>query len=335
MTNTPIAAIPFASAYSDVAMIKTALSKKGQEGVVNVIINADHLKFFDQKNISLDQKIALINAIGWGKSGNMQIFRKHLETKYSLKHDVLDSVLTDPLYPGEEFCFGAMKISAADLCLLGYLQVLNYSDQPILAYKAAYRAALLQPKSECAAVVIGLIMAQTQAEYLWCDCVDHMMSLRNDINLTQDKFRPEASKAIYAYFEAGVSKCHGSPVSTGPDAVLITKQQDSPIFNSVIFYDEEIDGTRIHILIMNQGSDKMPECDIELLFNDEEEGMGKMIHRDRLPAIQPGETIEKDIYIPNYKAYNPNVDLKISIDPDNLVPETNEENNSSSFNDQG
>lgn len=332
--HTPIAGILFANAYQDVAVIKSALVKRGKEAEAKVMLAQEHLKFLDQKNTSLDQKIALVNALGWGEPKNLEVFRKHLETKYALKHDILDSVLTDPLYPDEEFCFSALKISAHDLCILGYLQVLSNSERPILAYKSAYRSALLLPHSECAAVVLGLIMAQTQAEYNWCDCYKHMMSIRQDDKLTQDKFRPDAMKSIYAYFEEGSSKCNLA-ISSGPDAYLLTKQNESKLFNSVIFYDDENKGTRIHILIMNPGSEKMPEVDIELVFDDEVEGLGQKIFRDKLPMIPPGETIEQDIFIPDYRAYNPNVNLKITIDPDHLIPEMDEENNTQSFFEEG
>ncbi len=333
-TNTPIVAIHFANAYNDISIIKNVLDKKGKEGEVIVELTQEHLKFFDQKNTTLDQKIALVNAIGWGKSNNIQIYRKHLELKYHLNTLVLDSVLTDPLYPGEEFCFNAKKITAQELCLLGYIQVMGNHDRPMLAYKAAYEAALSLPTNHTANIIIALILAQAQAEYDWCSSYLHMKSLREDARLVQDRLRKGAIDSIYAYFDSGASKCN-TPVHEGPDAALLTTQNESPLFNSVVFHDEASNGTRIHVLIMNKGSEIFGASYLEIIFRDEEMEGGKYVFRDKLPEIQPGETIDKDIIIPEYKTYRPNTEFKITIDPDHLIPETNEDNNVASFYEQG
>jgi hypothetical protein len=326
-----IADIHFAEAYEEVTIIGNSI-KSNQS---HIKLTADHLKFLDQKNIGLDQKTALIQLLGSSSADNLNIYKKHLTTKYLLKPTVLDSVLTDPLYPGEAFCESAQKISAQDLCCLGYLQLLQNMDRPMLAYKSAYRAALLLPESETASVINGLVLAVSQQEYDWCNACRHMISLKQHQQFKQDKFNQAASNLIYTPFEIDAVKCHTSTLTEGPDIVLITQQSESPLYNSIVFDDDETNGSRIHLIIMNKGSVEFPESVIRFSFHDELEGQEPFNYLSKLPTVAAGETIEADIIIPDYKIFNPNADFDIHIDPNNLIPETNEENNSERFHEQG
>lgn len=326
-----IADIHFADAYTDVLIIGNAIKSNPSQ----IKLSADHLKFLDQKNIGLDQKAALIQLLGNGSSENLNLYKKHLITKYHLKPTVLDSVLCDPLYPGEEFCVAAQKISAHDLCCLGFLQLLQNITQPMLAYKTTYRSAILLPESQTAAVMNGLVLAISQQEYAWCDVCRHLISLKNNAQLKQDKFRDEAAKMIFTPFENDATKCHIATLINGPDIVLLTQQDDSNLYNAIVFDDKETNGSRVHLLIMNKGSVEFPESIIKLTFHDDLEGQETFSYLSKLPAVAAGETIETDIIIPNYKIFNPNADFDIHIDPNNLIPETNEENNLAHFHEQG
>jgi subtilase family serine protease len=55
----------------------------------------------------------------------------------------------------------------------------------------------------------------------------------------------------------------------------------------------------------------------------------------KIPALKPGEEVELTLFISGYWIYNPNADFRIDLDFDNNILETDEQDNSGTFYEEG
>ena len=74
--DSPATSTPFSEAYLDIPLVKMAQ----EQGV----LNQEMCRFLTDLNISIDQKAALVNALGWKFEGekNAEIFTQYLMKKY-------------------------------------------------------------------------------------------------------------------------------------------------------------------------------------------------------------------------------------------------------------
>ncbi len=376
LADSPLTSIFFAKAYSDVSIINDILLKRGKEEVYQFALTDAHLKFFDDKNISLDQKIALINALGWGTSNNIIVMKNHLAKKYTLEALVIDSILQEPLYENQEFYAPAQNISYDDLTMLAYVQVMHDYFNPMLGMQCAYRAALNNEASEATTYILAFILAQYYLDMDWCSIYPVFASARDAGSYTKDQFRKEAVSAMFEYVDLYMHICdeeydeemieeqnpalsndiytelhwQQNPVYVKPghqlisdkknkvDLELLNKRNDNePMYNSWILYDEESNGTALHFQIKNNGNKASIETNLEIVIDNSQEFEGAipMYIQRNIPPIEPNETIELELIIPDYWIYDPNADFKIILDLDNNIIETNEKNNIVSFHEFG
>lgn len=311
--DSPLTSIFFAGAYSDVSIINDILLKRAKEEVYQFELTETHLKFFDNKSISLDQKIALINALGWGTSNNIIVMKKHLAKKYSLELFVVDSILQEPLYENQEFYAPAQSISYDDLTLLAYVQVMHDYFQPMLGMQCAYRAALTNQESEATTYILAFILAQYYLDMDWCSIYPVFASARDAGSYTKDQLRKDGIAAIFEYADLYMHICDEGyneemPEEQNPTSsneiysevywlqnpvyvksthqlisdkknkvdlqLLNTRSDNQPMYNSWILYDEESNGTVIHFQIKNEGNIPSIETNLEMEIDNSDEYEG-------------------------------------------------------------
>lgn len=371
VADSPLTSTFFAEAYKDVDVINEILLRRGKSDVFQFSMTEKHLNFFDNPTISLDQKIALVNALGWGTSQNIDVFKKHLQKKYTLEAIVLDSILQEPLTENQEFYLPAQVISYDDLTLLAYVQVMHDYFRPMLGMQCAYRAAINNQKSEATTYILALILAQYYLDFDWCLIYPAVSSVRDIGPYSKDFMRKEAVSAIFEYIEIYRNACDEIPLDTeltnndsifsaehwikNPvyikpdhqqisdkksrvDLKLLNKQSDeNPMFNSWVVFDEASEGTTFLLQIQNDGN--LPSIETNMLLRIDNslelEGAMPMYFQHKIPVIQPSQTLDLRVTIPNYWIYDPNADFEILLDYDNNIIEENEKNNHSSFHEWG
>lgn len=294
LADSPLTSTFFAGAYSDIPMINELITQRNHKEIHKFQLTEAHIKFFDNNAISLDKKVALINALGWGESENIQLMKGHLMKKYKLQQMVLDSILQVPVYENQDFYEPAKVISNDDLLLLAYVQAMHDYFHPMNAFQCAYRATINNPISAATGYVFGLIQAQFYMDIDPCSIYLVMLSAREARSYSEDFLRPDALTSIFSYIDQYEKKCSESdddrtdesaiespfylleysqdywreyPVYEKPlqkllsdkknkvDLVLMNTRSDKiPMLEHWIFYDEDIDGTSIDVTISNKGN---------------------------------------------------------------------------------
>ena len=369
--DSPLTSTFFATAYADQPLIKQILDVRGMDEKYNFDLTSEMLKYFDDISITLDKKVALINALGWGDDKNTGIFKKHLSKKYGLQESDIDQILILEVNETSVLPESAKKISNDDLVLLGYLQIMGNYFEPTRGILAIEAAITNNMGSEATAWVYSLLAAQIYLDISWCEVYVSVFQV-SIMTYTKDFMRDEAKNAIWEYIGLYQSSCEevvdGEDVASEPDvfensleyysANPVYKKQDLQIgdekstsvdleilnsdksndqmLENWIFYDPDDNGTVMRIEVRNNGT--MTSAETNLMFHnfpDDTDGLGEIYNQAVIPAIEPGKTIIVDVRIPQYWIYDPNANFEISLDFDGNIREINEENNRKSFYEAG
>ena len=174
--DSPATSTPFSEAYLDIPLVKIAQ----EQGV----LNEEMCRFLTDLNISLDQKAALVNALGWKFEGkkNTEIFTQYLMKKYRFQTKDL------PIY----------ALNRSELMCLGYLKLLDDYFHPLEAMKILERALKIKPKSFTVNIVTAIARGQVAFDYDWCQIWCFAETVLNNKSLEED-FRPEATSIIVDY----------------------------------------------------------------------------------------------------------------------------------------
>jgi hypothetical protein len=260
--DSPLTSTPFYMAYLDVPIIKA------HEGAAT--ISSDGMKFLDS-NAPLDEKVAMINALGWGKETLVKEYRQFLGKKHGLNEPFFDSVLQYRGDNPEEYP-GTDKLSQNELICLAYFQAMGDYFNPLKGHYCAYQAYIKGP-SKTLALIYGLIVAQYNLDVNWCYVYQVMDYCLNQAGIAQDAFREEAVRIIFEYIDLYKSECVEEVVDYGEHEYgLVQPKPDYFPFEGVqenkgkkdhadlmieeIIRPEYVDayqGTRVMVIIKNNG----------------------------------------------------------------------------------
>ena len=301
--DSPLTSTTFCKAYDDIALIKkTMLEEKS-------VLNSEHLAFFDNATIPLDQKVALINALGWGDTVKTTMYIAHLAAKYKIPSVVFDSILT---WRGSQpnLYSPAAAISAEDLCCLAYMQAMGNYFAPIKGYYCAYQAANIKPQSEAVSYVYGLILAQFYLDNDWCQVYKIMEAVRDFDAYSTDRLREAAIANIFEYITLYKESCDPNgynpfrnaeiikPETLGehdynkPTARLMRDGKKYADLKVIKFeipeYDENIKGAIIRVKVKNTGNMASVETNAKLydLDIDKEEAKRRKLTKSQISAIE-------------------------------------------------
>lgn len=174
--DSPATSTPFSEAYLDIPLVKMAQ----EQGV----LNEEMSRFLTDLNISIDQKAALINALGWKFDGkkNAEIFTQYLMKKYRFQTKDL------PIY----------ALNGSELMCLGYLKLLDDYFHPLEAMKILEGALKIKPNSFTVNIVTAIARGQVAFDTDWCQIWRFAETVLNNKSLNED-FRPEATSIIMDY----------------------------------------------------------------------------------------------------------------------------------------
>jgi CARDB len=370
--DSPLTSTFFAMAYNDVPVIGSIMQQRMSTGNSNIELAPEHMAFLDNAGYSLDQKIALINGLGWGDSNNTEIYIQHLMKKYNLTHSTFDSLLVFRIYPDIDMWQSGKVINQHDLMSLSYIQVMGDYFNPLVVGNVVDYTFVQMQDSQAAACVVGLVLSQVMLDIDWCGVYQGFDVVRYG-TFTKDVMRPAALQAIYEYIDLYASSCEeaslleqytnqvgnsasrlvmsldyftDNPCYIKPmDKQVSTKETnvDLELLNdnsgkqtmhgNWVVYNESAAGTDLTVQIKNNGNTTSLSTNLLLMVMDSE--MNAMYMQTEIPPIEPGATTEIILTIINYWVYSPNADFKITLDYDNNIEELNEDNNSKYFNEEG
>ena len=176
--DSPITSTNFSAVYKDIPMLSVVESAGGA-------ITVEIMKFLAGRN-PIDQKMAVINALGWSFEGqsNYDTFKKYLN----------------------EHGMGKRKRKAQNLLCLAYLKAMDNYFACEEALAIAVQALKLNPKSYTFNIIHGLIKAQVAFDSSWCELFKSVDSVRNNDKLKMD-MRPDAINIIFEYMDLYKDEC--------------------------------------------------------------------------------------------------------------------------------
>jgi len=176
LADSPATSTPFSEAYLDIPLIKISQ----EQGV----LNEEMCRFLTNHSIPLDQKAALVNALGWKFEGkkNAEIFTQYLMEKYRFQTKNL------PIY----------ALNGSEMMCLGYLKLLEDYFHPLEAMKILERALEIKPKSFTVNIITAIARGQVAFDTDWCQIWLFAESVMNNKSLEKD-FRPEAISILMDY----------------------------------------------------------------------------------------------------------------------------------------
>jgi hypothetical protein len=184
--DSPLTSTPFNEAYKDVPIVKKAIQADG-------LITTKLMKFLSHPGKPLDQKMAVINQLGWNLGGreNGKRYEEFLVKKYGFQGADMEN-------------FGVL--TADELLSLAYLTAMdNYFDVRSAA-QLAREALKKNPTSYTCQIVVALILAQEAFDTDWCKVYQITDAVRNNANLKKD-MRDEAIRIIFDYMDIYSAEC--------------------------------------------------------------------------------------------------------------------------------
>lgn len=207
--DSPITSTPFYLAFNEIPEINKARE--------NGKLDYELASFLTNEKIPIDQKLALVNALGWRIDGknNKGLFEIFLKNKYSISFIDYNTINSD------------------ELLILGYLAILdNYFEltEPIKILNIALQK---NPQSYSYNIIYGLALSQLSLDFgirgvkeeekfllsedylrhyvdknspSWCNIYLINATIENDKSLKQD-FRESAKKFIFDYINIYREKC--------------------------------------------------------------------------------------------------------------------------------
>lgn len=369
LADSPLTSTPFYTAYMDIPQVKAATEAEA--------LNKESIAFLSGSH-PIDQKMALINALSWGKMEYVNAYRDYLAGKHKLPLAFFDSVLvyrgeTPETYPGTEL------LSQDELICLAYLQAMGNYFEPLKAHYLAWQAFNRGP-TRTHAIIYGLIIAQYNLDRDWCYVYNVMVQVRDEPLITVNDMRQEALDIIFDYINLYSSECnteepvmeedHTFDLIQAPpqyeswgERQLISNKKEYVDLSVVEILDpeylEEIDGTRVRVIIMNKGTvnsyptlAQLKDIDLsaktakaeglkgdQLRIASELEYIATDPNADDeyfesycvIPSVGPGKKYVLDFLIYGHWIYDPNCEIKVILDLENVIEETNEKNNSLIF----
>lgn len=256
--DSPLTSTAIHKAYLHIAAVKNVSDKQVR------IPGKEQLDFLDDTAVALDQKIALINAMGWGDSIRFDTYKEHISKKYGMATAILDSIITfrgpqPTVYAGTE------KISAEDLCCMAYFRAMTDYFHPMTSYYCAYMAVDKKPTSMTASYVYGLILAQVYLNLDWCRLYQIMQDIKAFDGYSTDMLSAEALLNIHSYIDGYADACKPEdekivtePIYVKPEKRQL-KEKNKLVELSIIdvaepYTDETNVNTIVTVHIMNSGN---------------------------------------------------------------------------------
>lgn len=182
--DSPVTSTDFHKAYLEIPLIAEAATTHTMTTAME--------KFLLKRRTPIDQKAALVNALGWSQTNtpNFDAFAAAVKKKRKIHTLTPDS-----------------KMKAHDQLMLGYLLLLEDYFNPQNASPYLEKAAARLPNSRTAQTLLAICRAQISFDGSWCEVWRHYEKVRNNTEL-KDDIRKDADQVIYDYLVLYQDSCN-------------------------------------------------------------------------------------------------------------------------------
>jgi hypothetical protein len=184
--DSPLTSTPFSQSYTDLPAV--------QQATLSHELSSELITFLSQAETPLDQKLAVVNALGWNLNGqhNHQRWLGYLRQHYQ-----------HPSATPEQ-----LPMTAEEQLLLGYLMAMDNYFEPRPGLLWLRRGARQLWQSQAAQWILALTEAQDYINRpdIWCQAWLPIRQTLKNPDLKQD-LRPSAQKIIVDYMRAYQDAC--------------------------------------------------------------------------------------------------------------------------------
>ncbi len=185
VTDSPVTSTDLSLGYQELAIVTSAAESK--------TVDKQIAAFLQEPNNPLDQKAAVIAALGWSTDGKINAT---LFCQIAYNKDKVSDLNIKKLRPDQ-------------LAVIGYLLLMDDYFKPEKALPYLTAAAEKLPKSYTAAMLLAIGQAQKELSNMnnWCAVWKVTEKVLLNKTLTDDILKPEAVKSITDYMESYKEYC--------------------------------------------------------------------------------------------------------------------------------
>ncbi len=196
--DSPLTSTPFYTSYLDIEEVKYASTQSLDDKL---------LEYLGSAKGDPVTKIAIINALSWGKTKYVTLFENYLlKNRKGLKKDVFDYMRTVSDETPEE-TDQTYLMTADDVMCWTYLQTMGDYNAPAKGMKAGYFCFTRNQKSMAHVVVFTLIAAQKAFDEDWCRVYLIPKKMLGETEYTTNIVKSEAIKIILDYTGLYSTEC--------------------------------------------------------------------------------------------------------------------------------
>jgi CARDB len=266
--DSPLTSTFFAPAYKELPEIQRVLQLHDTQPEL-LVLDSDVLSFLDAVTNSWDQKVAMVNALGWGSPANTNAYCDHLANKYMIARASVDSLLNGNMESLNEsgnviINFTARGIAHSDLLILAYLQAMGDYFQPLISINIIEYVYASYPSSQAVALVGSLIAAQFLMDLDWC-AVYHCTDILYNESYDRDFIKPEALAIVESYMQLYSGECDAQTAMNDNTAFELVDESpaitgDARVFDLAIYVQSPV----YHMPTTKQALSKQDYVDLEL-----------------------------------------------------------------------
>lgn len=196
--DSPLTSTPFYKAYLEIDEVNYATTHPLDDKLLEYLGSAKGDPVI---------KIAIINALSWGKTNYVTKFENYLiQNRKGVKSDVFDYMRTVSDDTPEE-TDDTYKLTADDIMCWAYLQTMGDYFAPAKGMRGGYFCFTRNQKSMAHIVVFTLIAAQKAFDEDWCRVYKIPQKMLIETKYTENIVKPEAIKIITDYTDLYKTEC--------------------------------------------------------------------------------------------------------------------------------
>ncbi|MCE3295189.1 MAG: hypothetical protein K0R65_903 [Crocinitomicaceae bacterium] len=199
LADSPLTSTEFFRAYLEVKEVKYASENS---------LDKKLLDFLGSAKADPVHKLAVINALSWGKTEYATTFEEYLlKKRKGLKKEVFDYLRMTENSETPQETEQTRLLTADDLMCWSYLQTMGDYFQPAMGMRGAYFGYARNPQSMAHITSFSLIAAQQAFDTDWCQVYMIPKTMLEDTAYTQNLLKPEAVTIIMEYIGLYAAEC--------------------------------------------------------------------------------------------------------------------------------
>lgn len=199
LADSPLTSTEFFRAYLDVKEVKYASENP---------LDKKLLDFLGSPKADPVHKLAVINALSWGKTDYVTQFEEYLlKKRKGLTKEVFDYLKITENSETPQETAQTRLLTADDLMCWSYLQTMGDYFQPAMGMRGAYFGYARNPESMAHVTSFSLIAAQQAFDTDWCQVYTIPKTMLEDTVYTQNLLKPEAIAIIMEYIGLYAGEC--------------------------------------------------------------------------------------------------------------------------------